>query len=635
MEFTLYYSRGLNEEILNLVCRSFQIPPYELGEQIPTNADPKIFVVNYDFFKRDGLADISNLLGIYVVLRYPNEYQKIKFPDGILIDFSTKEINPIKLKNMIKAADTRWQLQTLKEERDEHLRRVKELNTIGVALSRERDPVKLLNTILQKSREITSADAGSLYLVEGDDESNKKLRFKITQNDSITSQYDEFVMPITKGSIAGYVASTGTTLNIPDAYSLPVDTEYHFNRQFDESTGYRSISILAAPMTNHKGEITGIIQLINKKIDPSIKLSKQNAEDSVLPFDQIDVEIINSLASQAAVALENSTLIKSIQRLFEGFVTAAVTAIESRDPTTSGHSFRVANLTVGLADIADRSTTGSTAGVHFTADEIKEMRYAALLHDFGKVGVRENVLVKAKKLYPVQIDLIRHRFEYIKKAWEADHYRTKFNLVLSQGMAEMEAQKEMLEKAFNNRLNSLEEYYNFIIQSNEPSILAEGNFDRLLRIAADEELLPPGAQGPLLTGDEVQFLSIRKGNLNDRERHEIQSHVTHTFLFLSKIPWTQELKSIPKIAYGHHEKLDGTGYPNRLKAEDIPVQTRIMTISDIYDALTAADRPYKKAVPPQRALDILADEVKRQQLDADLFNLFLEGKVYQIATGKL
>lgn len=446
--------------------------------------------------------------------------------------------------------------------------------------------------------------------------------------------YEEFQMPITKGSIAGYVAATGETLNIHDVYQIASHCEYRFNQHYDESTGYRTTSMLTAPMTDHQGQITGIIQLINRKKDFSVKLTQKNYKDWVRSFDQNDEELVNSLASQAAVALENSALLKSIQRLFEGFVTASVTAIESRDPTTSGHSFRVATLTVGLATLVDRATTGRFAAIQFTADEIKEMRYAALLHDFGKVGVRENVLVKSKKLYPFQVELIRQRFEYMKKAWEAEHFRSKFNLLRSAGIENFEAQFAPLETAFENRLRSLDHYYEFILQSNEPTVLPHGNFDKLLRIASDQELIAPGAQGPLLSGEEIQFLSIRKGNLNDRERSEIQSHVTHTFLFLSKIPWTSELRDVPKIAYGHHEKMDGSGYPNRLKGEDIPVQTRIMTISDIYDALTAGDRPYKRAVPSDNALDIIAAEVKHDQLDPELFQLFVEGKVFELATGK-
>ena len=634
MELSLYYSPGLNHEILTLVTAPLGVTQHELLDELPSDSSPKLFVLSHDHYKRNGLTGVSNLLGIYVVLNRQTPYEKFKLPEDILLDFSTKEINPIKLKNLIKSAALRWQLECLERERDAQLRKLKELNEIGISLSVEKDPVKLLNSILQKSREITSADAGSLYLVEGDEESGKQLRFKISQNDSIRIDYQEFVMPITKGSIAGYVAATGETLNIPDVYRIGSECEYRFNQQYDQSTGYRSTSILAAPMKNYQGQTTGIIQLINRKTSPSAKLTQKNYTKWVQPFDHNDEEIINSLASQAAVALENSTLIKSIQRLFEGFVTASVTAIESRDPTTSGHSFRVANLTVGLAKLVDQSPLGRFSNLSFTSDEIKEMRYAALLHDFGKVGVRENVLVKSKKLYPFQVELVRQRFEYMKKAWEADHFKSKLNLLLSEGKDVLDSQGKRLEASFENRLRSLEDYLEFILQSNEPTVLAQGNFEKLLKIAADEEMIAPGAEGPLLTGDEIQYLSIRKGNLNDRERIEIQSHVTHTFLFLSKIPWTSELKGVPKIAYGHHEKLDGSGYPNRLRQEDIPLQTRIMTISDIYDALTASDRPYKRAVPSERALDIIAEEVKQQQLDRDLFDLFIEGKVYQLATGK-
>lgn len=634
MELSLYYSSGLNREILNLVTHAAGVAQHEISPELISEPGPKVFVLSHEYYKNNGLSGVSNLLGTYIVLNRQNQQEQFKLPEDMLVDYSIKEINPIKLKNLIKSAALKWQLECLKEERDAQLRKLRELNNIGISLSLERDPVKLLNTILKKSREITSADAGSLYLVEGDEESGKQLRFKISQNDSIPIHYEEFVMPITKGSIAGYVATTGETLNIPDVYQIDSACEYRFNQQYDQSTGYRSTSILAAPMKNYKGETTGIIQLINRKKDASVKLTQKNYQKWVRPFDRNDEELINSLASQAAVALENSTLIKSIQRLFEGFVTASVTAIESRDPTTSGHSFRVANLTVGLATLVDRSRSGPYKSQTFTPDEIKEMRYAALLHDFGKVGVRENVLVKSKKLYPLQLEIIRQRIDYIKKAWEADHYKTRLNLLLNEGMEAYESEIRPLETAFEHRLRSLDDYLEFILQSNEPTVLAHGNFEKLLRIAADEEMIAPGAKGPLLTGDEIQFLSIRKGNLNDTERTEIQSHVTHTFLFLSKIPWTSELKGVPKIAYGHHEKLDGSGYPNRLRGDDIPIQTRIMTISDIYDALTASDRPYKRAVPSDRALDIIADEVKQQQLDRDLFQLFIEGKVYQLATGK-
>jgi HD-GYP domain-containing protein (c-di-GMP phosphodiesterase class II) len=504
---------------------------------------------------------------------------------------------------------------------------LRELNKIGVALSTEKNPDKLLDMILQKSREITSADAGSLYLVEGEEEFGKHLRFKISQNDSVPLNYEEFTIPITTESIAGYVAFTGQSLNLRDVYAISADCPYQFNRHFDDSTGYHTICTLAVPMRNHLGEIIGIIQLINKKADFNVKLGNENT-GIVQPFEKSDEELISSLASQAAVALENSRLIKSIERLFEGFVTASVTAIESRDPTTSGHSFRVADLTVGLAEVVDRVEIGRFRDIRFHPDEVREMQYAALLHDFGKVGVRENVLVKAKKLYPMQLALIEQRFEYLKSAWQTELYRSKLDLALRLAREDFEREAQELDTSFRQRIDLLRAYFDSVLQSNEPTVLAEGNFERLNQIGDAQHLIPPGASGPILTPDEIRMLSIRKGSLNEQERLEIESHVTHTFIFLSKIPWTKELKEIPRIAYGHHEKLDGSGYPNKIVAEEIPVQTRIMTISDIFDALTASDRPYKRAVPPQRALDIMEQEVKRSQLDKDLFQLFVEAKIF-------
>jgi GAF domain-containing protein len=242
------------------------------------------------------------------------------------------------------------EIRLVVHERDVYLRRLKELNAIGIALSTERNPKNLFNLILRKSREITSSDAGSLYLVEDDQEGGRQLRFKILQNDSMEMvKYEESAIPMTRESISGNVAITGKPLRIPDVYKISPGSEYSFNSQLDEITGYRTVSNMTIPMQKHRGEIIGGIQLINRKRDFTTKLTRENYLQEVLPFEQDDEELASSLASQAAVALENILLIRSIETLFEGFVTAAVTAIESRDPTTSGHSFRVADLTVALA----------------------------------------------------------------------------------------------------------------------------------------------------------------------------------------------------------------------------------------------------------------------------------------------
>ncbi|MFQ5694930.1 MAG: HD-GYP domain-containing protein, partial [Terriglobia bacterium] len=338
-------------------------------------------------------------------------------------------------------------------------------------------------------------------------------------------------------------------------------------------------------------------------------------------------ELAVSLASQAAVAYENTVLYQNIETLFEGFVKAAVTAIEQRDPTTSGHSFRVSRLTCGLAETVDKLTTGPYAALRFEREHMKEIRYAALLHDFGKVGVREEVLVKAKKLYPHQLELIRQRFDYVRKSLEADFVRRQLTL-LERGGSQQNL--KALEDDYHRQQAELDDFLQFILQVNEPTVLPEGRFDRLLDIAKRTYIDARGIERTYITPEEVRFLSIPRGSLDPEERIQIESHVIHTFNFLAQIPWTREIKDIPAIARAHHEKLDGTGYPYKLRQAQIPPQTRMMTISDMFDALSAADRPYKKAVPVERALEILAACVQQGQLDPLLFQLFVDAKIYQL-----
>jgi response regulator RpfG family c-di-GMP phosphodiesterase len=338
--------------------------------------------------------------------------------------------------------------------------------------------------------------------------------------------------------------------------------------------------------------------------------------------------VVESLASQAAVALENSRLYEAIQRLFEGFVRASVIAIEARDPTTSGHSFRVANLTVALAEVVDGCETGPFANLRFSRNEMKEIRYASLLHDFGKVGVREEVLVKARKLYPAQLDLIKQRFQFVKRSMQAESLEKRLRYLLEKSREEYLAKLPNFDEELKAQLEELDGHFKTVLDSNEPTVLAEGSFERLADIAANHFLDMEGFDQALLSDDEVRLLSIRKGSLDEAERLQIESHVVHTFKFLQQIPWTKEIKNIPAIARGHHEKLNGRGYPFKLSAPEIPIQTRMMTISDIFDALSAADRPYKKAVSLERALEILGFAVKDGEVDGQLFELFREARVW-------
>ncbi|MBI3934993.1 MAG: GAF domain-containing protein, partial [Acidobacteria bacterium] len=438
---------------------------------------------------------------------------------------------------------------------------IDELNEIGIALSTQPDTATLLDLILRKSRDITNSDAGSLYLVEETESGEKRLRFKLTQNDSVKVPFAEFTIPINASSFAGYVALVGEELHLEDAYQSPASIPARINPRFDQESGYRTKSMLVVPMKNPQGEIIGVVQLINAKRSAHLRVNAQTVNEAVIPYPASRRSMVSSLASQAAVAIENSRLYESIQTLFEGFVKASVVAIESRDPTTSGHSFRVADLTVGLAEAVDRCDTAPFREINFSRAEMKEVRYASLLHDFGKVGVREEVLVKAKKLYPLQVELVKDRFDFVRKAVQQGHTERKLAYLLEKGQQEYLARQQEFDQEFQERLAELDDFFKFVLQCNEPTVLPEGNFQRLVELASVQFQDWDGQSRPLLTPVEAGLLSIPKGSLDDMERVQIESHVTHTFNFLSQIPWTKEIRNIPLIARAHHEKLNGTGYP--------------------------------------------------------------------------
>ena len=527
--------------------------------------------------------------------------------------------------------------RSARTEAADRARELTDLTAIGVALSTERDLHTLLELILTQARRLTHADAGSLYLVEKDESGMPyRLRCAIAQNHSLPGlPFATFTVPITHGSLAGYAAATGEPLVIGDVYLLPDDSSYKQNRSFDEKVGYRTKSMLVLPMKSHRDEVVGVLQLINRKRTVDIRLGAADVvEREVLTFDERCVELTSALASQAAVAIENGKLYEDIERLFEGFVTAAVTAIESRDPTTSGHSARVATLTVGLAEVVDRASDGAYRHVNFTREQLRELRYAGLLHDFGKVGVREQVLVKQKKLYPPDLEIIRSRFGYLLQRSDLEFERDRADFVLAHGRSAYDEELVRLSAQREGRHAELREFLASIVSANEPTVLPEGSFEALHEINRRTFVDFDGTERPLLEDHELQFLMIRKGNLDDTERREIESHVTHTYRFLEQIPWTRELRRIPEIAYGHHEKLNGRGYPNAVTADAIPLQTRMMTIADIYDALTATDRPYKRAVPTDRAIAILHMEAKDGMLDRGLLDAFVDARVFDALTGE-
>jgi len=506
-----------------------------------------------------------------------------------------------------------------------------DLHAIGISLSAERNPEALLDLILTKAREITESDAGSLYLVEEGPDGARQLAFALAQNDSLEVPFRSARLPLSSASLAGHVALTGEVVNLADAYAPPPGAPYRLNRAFDEQTGYRTKSMLVVPMRTPQGEILGVLQLINCK--PGVRgplAGPADIERRVRPFTPRHAALASSLASQAAVALANSRLYESIRRLFEGFVAAAVTAIEARDPTTSGHSFRVAELTVGLAEAVNRCDTGPYAGVRLSADELRELRYAALLHDFGKVGVREHVLVKAKKLYPAELDRIRQRVAQIKLGLELRAARRKLDRLLAGGRAGYATFAAGLDAELAAALAELDAALARVVAANEPAVQPADIAARLRELAEPRFEDHLGVRHSVITPEEAAILAIPQGTLTPEEIQEIRSHVVHTYQFLVQIPWTREFRRIPEIARAHHEKLDGSGYPLGLRGAEIPLQSRMMTIADIYDALSASDRPYKRAVPVELALEILQAERRAGRIDGALLDLFIDAKVYEI-----
>ncbi|MEB3298589.1 MAG: HD domain-containing phosphohydrolase [Candidatus Sericytochromatia bacterium] len=525
----------------------------------------------------------------------------------------------------------RQERQSAREDRDRQVERLREVHRIGLALSTERDPEALLTLILRKCREVTQADAGSLYLAEEDEQGRRILRFKLSQNDSLHVPYEEFTVALDRKSIAGTVALTGEPLLIEDVAHLPADADFAFDGAWDHKTGYTTQSMLVVPMRDRLGDVVGVVQLINRKRDPAAVLtSPEHVARLVTSFSEGCVTFASALASQAGVALENARLVRNIEDLFEGFVQASVTAIESRDPTTSGHSARVASLTVNLARVVDRCPSGALATTQFSRSQLRELRYASLLHDFGKVGVREDVLVKAKKLYPWHLERIRDRIAMLRGIRRLEDARRRLDLVLRQGPEHYETCCADMDRTLAEAEAELERWLAAITSANEPSVLDDGDFAMIQQIAAYRWQDLEGETRPLLEPAEVKLLSLRRGSLDPAERLEIERHVVHTQRFLAQIPWTRELSGIPEIAGAHHERLDGTGYPLGMTGEAIPVQSRMMAIADIHDALTAADRPYKRALPVAKAINILQDEAKAGHIDRALLDLFVTAKVWDM-----
>ena len=534
---------------------------------------------------------------------------------------ATRELIRMAMENVV----LKQQVAQLEGETHRRHRQFRELNRIGIALSAERDIERLQSFILTTMRQLTHADGASLWL-KMDEDGVAKLFLASSQNHSLDKDtYQAFKVPVDERSVVGYTVSVGKSQIYEDAYNPPPGKPVG-GKSFDAQYGYRTKSMLTVPMRDYNNEVVGAVQLINAKRRFETRLTVDNVDKEVTSFQPDDLEMIESIASQAAVALDNKSLLDSIQALFDGFVQASVTAIEQRDPSTAGHSGRVEGLTSRLARTINEIGTGKFLDVNFSDDQLKELRYACLLHDFGKVGVREHILVKAKKLIPGQLEVIEARFAFIERSVQVKYATEKLDALRAGRNGKT---LEEIDRRLEAELTQLDNWMRSIVAANEPTVMPLDKASMIEFLSQQTYHDLSGHAHPMLEPQEFRFLSIRKGTLDPQERLEMESHVTHSFHFLTKIPWTPLMKGIPEIAYGHHEKLDGSGYPRGLTADQIPIQARMMTISDIYDALTAQDRPYKKAVPTSTALDILHEEAGQGKLDKDLLEVFVTRKIYE------
>ena len=506
--------------------------------------------------------------------------------------------------------------------------RLEQLNAIGASLSAERDIDRLLEAILTAAKTITRADGGTLYRVTEE----RTLRFEIVRTSSLryylggTTGNPVPFYPIqlykddrpNQSMVAAYAALTGKTVNIADAYTAD-GFDFSGTRAFDTKTGYRSKSFLTVPMRNHDNETIGVLQLIN---------AHEPSSGAIVPFSPSDQRLAESLASQAAIALTNRMLINQLEQLFESFINLINSAIDEKSPYTGGHCQRVPVLTMLLAEAVSETKDGPLRDFHMSEKDRYELKIAGLLHDCGKVTTPVHIVDKATKLESIfdRIQLIDTRFEVLKRDAELEALRKKHNF-LEQKMR-MEAAEE--DKRLRDRLRQLDDDRKFLHACNiGGERMRDEDVDRVRRIGQYRWRDFAGHEAQFLSEDEVKNLTIRSGTLTEEERKVINHHIVATIRMLEALPWPKHLTKVPEYAGGHHERMDGKGYPKGLTREQMSVQARCMGIADIFEALTAKDRPYKKGKTLSESLEILGRMKLNNHVDPDLFDVFVRRKVYR------
>jgi len=510
------------------------------------------------------------------------------------------------------------------------LGRLEQLNRIGAALSKERDITRLLESILLAAKGITHADGGTLYSKDANGDS---LRFEILRNDSLhiamggsAAEPMHFAdLPLTNAAgapndslVAAYAAIHRVTVNIEDAYTDP-DFDFSGTRKFDQKTGYRSRSFLTVPMCNQDGDVIGVLQLLN---------AMRPGSSEVVPFSKAEQQLVESLASQAAIALTTRLLIRQLEDLFESFISLINLAIDEKSPYTGGHCQRVPTLTMMLAEAAARNQEGPLADFTMTELDRYELKIASLLHDCGKITTPVHVVDKATKLQTLydRIDLVDTRFEVLRRDAEIAALRQQLAL---RPCADAAAERAVT-ASLASQLDTLDEDRNFLRTTNSGvEFMSDDAVARVRRIASRYQWRQAdGRQADFLSAEETENLCIRKGTLTPAERDIINDHIVSTVRMLEKLPWPKHLRNVPEYAGGHHERMDGKGYPKGLTREQMSVQARIMGIADIFEALTASDRPYKQGMKLSQAIGIMARMKESGHIDPDLFDIFLKQGVY-------
>ena len=512
-------------------------------------------------------------------------------------------------------------------------KQIQNLAHIGLALSKERDMDKLLEMILLEAKRIANSDGGTLYMMTDD----QRLKFEIIMTDSLnfhmggTSGEDIPFYPVklytdegeeNKSMIAAYVALTGETVNLPDAYKAK-GFDFSGTKMFDEKTGYRSKSFLTVPLKNHEDEIIGVLQLLNAQTQKAKKIISFGADVQ---------QMVEALASQAAVAITNKNLIRDLEALFESFIKLIASAIDAKSPYTGGHCARVPEITIMLAEAVVATKDGPFADIIFSEKEMYELKIAAWLHDCGKVATPEFVVDKSTKLETIydRVNEVETRFSVIKRDEEIKRLKKELQIEKDKSLSSKEKveKTDQLKKAYRSKIRKLKSDLDFVKESNIGGEFMSGDKKERVHEIANYKWKRNGKMENFLSENEVYNLTIPRGTLTAEERKVINDHIVVTIKMLEELPYPKHLQNVPEFAGGHHEKLDGTGYPKGLIKDDMSVQARIMAIADIFEALTARDRPYKKGKTLSQAMRILGFMKNDAHIDVDLFEIFVKEKIY-------